>query len=150
MTLEGAKSKVIVDGQISNCFDIRRGVRQGDGLFATLFNLVFHKALKKNLEHSNTILNGLTQICGYADEISVIARTLLSLEAIYEELSRETRILGLEMSPNKTKYMRFSASPARRAAKEITINGARYEEITESIYLGTQICNDNRIGKEIQ
>ena len=68
MTLEGAQGKVIVDGKISNPFVISRGVRQGDGLSATLFNLVLHKALK-NLEQSNTILNRLTQICGYDDNI---------------------------------------------------------------------------------
>ena len=47
MTLEGAQAKVIVDGKISNLFNIGKGVRQGDGLSATMFNLVLHKALKK-------------------------------------------------------------------------------------------------------
>ena len=46
MTLEGAQAKVIVDGKISNSFLIDIGVRQGDGLSATLFNLVLHKAIK--------------------------------------------------------------------------------------------------------
>jgi hypothetical protein len=93
----------------SNPFNISRGVRHGDGLSATLFNLVLHKALK-NLEHSNTIINRLTQICGYADDILVMARTLPSLEAMCEKLlvNKETSILGLEMSPNKTKYEIFS------------------------------------------
>jgi hypothetical protein len=76
MTLEGAQAKVIVDGKISNTFFIDIGVRQGDGLSATLFNLVLHKALK-NLEQSNTILNRLTQICRYADDILVTAFQLL-------------------------------------------------------------------------
>ena len=49
MTLEGAQAKVIMDGKISNPFAIGSGVRQGDGLSATLFNLALHKALK-NLE----------------------------------------------------------------------------------------------------
>jgi hypothetical protein len=60
MTLEGAQVKVIVDGKISNPFIIDMGLRQGDGLSATLFNHVLHKALK-NLEQDNTILNRLTQ-----------------------------------------------------------------------------------------
>jgi hypothetical protein len=88
MKLEGAKAKVTVDGKISNPFDISRGVRQGYGLSATLFNLVLHKALT-NLKHSNTILNRLTQICGYADDILVTAMTLPALEVLCDELSRE-------------------------------------------------------------
>ena len=49
MTLEGVQTKVTVDGKISAPFTIDKGVRQGDGLSATLFNLTLHKALK-NLE----------------------------------------------------------------------------------------------------
>jgi len=59
MTLEGTDAKVIVDGRISTPFSIIIGVRKGNGLSATLFNLVIHKALK-TLEQSNTILNRLT------------------------------------------------------------------------------------------
>jgi len=44
--------------------------------------LVLHNALK-NLEQSNTILNKLTQICGYADDILVIATKMPALEAPY-------------------------------------------------------------------
>jgi hypothetical protein len=81
MTLDGAQAKVIVNGKISNPFVI------GDGLSATLFSLVLHKALK-NLEQSYMILNGLTQVCGYADDILVIARSLPALEALCVERSR--------------------------------------------------------------
>jgi sorting nexin-29 len=88
MTLKGAQAKVIVDGKISASFTIDKGVRQGDGLSATLFNLTLHKALK-NLEKNNMILKRLTQICGYADDILVIARSLPALEVLCIELSRE-------------------------------------------------------------
>jgi hypothetical protein len=37
MTLERAQAKVIVDAKISNLFNTGKGVRQGDGLSATLF-----------------------------------------------------------------------------------------------------------------
>jgi len=79
LTLEGAQAKVIVDGKISNPFVISRGVREGDGLYATLFNPILHIALK-NMEQSNTILNTLTQICGYVNDILVIARSLQLLK----------------------------------------------------------------------
>jgi hypothetical protein len=112
MMLERAQAKVIVDGKISNPVVIGRGVRQGGGLSATLFNLVLHKALK-NLDQSNTILNRLTQTCGYADDILVIARSLPALEALCVEISREAGRVGLVINSKKTKCMRFSASPSR-------------------------------------
>jgi len=117
-------------------------------LSATLFNLVLH--ILKNLEQSNMILDRLTQICGYADDILVIARSLAALEALCVELSREAGRLGLVVSPDKTKYMTFSASPSWRSMKGVTINGVTYEGVAEFIYLGPLISNDNSEEKEIQ
>jgi hypothetical protein len=94
-----------------------------------LFNLVLHKALK-NLEHSNTILNRLTQICGYVDDILVISSTLPALEVLCVDLSREASRVGQVTSHNKTKYMRFSVSPSRRSVKGATLNGVAYEGVT--------------------
>jgi hypothetical protein len=138
-----------IDGKISAPFTIDKGVRQGDGLSATLFNLTLHEALK-NLKKNNAILNRLTQICGYADDILVIARSLPALEVLCIELSREAGTVGLVVSPDKTKYVKFSASPSRRSMKGATINGVTYEGVTEFIYLGTLISNDNSVQKEIQ
>ena len=103
-------AKVIVDRKISNPVVISKGVRQGDGLSATPFNLVLHKAVQ-NLEQSNTILNRLTQICWYAD-ILVIARSLPALEELCAELSTEAGKVSLVVSPDNTKYMGFSAPPS--------------------------------------
>jgi len=110
MTLEGAQAKVIVDGKISAAFTVDKGIRQGDGLSATLYNLTLHKALK-NVEKNNTILNRLTQICGYADDILVIARSLPALEVLCIELSREAGRVGLVVSPDKTKYNEIFSIP---------------------------------------
>jgi len=148
MALEGAQAKVIVDGKISAPFVIGKQVRQGDGLSATLFNLALHKALK-NLEQSNTILNRLTQISGYVDDILVITRSLPALEALCIELSREAGRVGLVVSPDKTKYMRFSASQSWRSVKGATISGVTYG-VAKFMYLGALISNDNSVEKEIQ
>jgi hypothetical protein len=148
MTLEGAQAKVIVDGKISTLFGIGIGVRQGDGLSATQFKLVLHKVLKK-LEQNNTILSRLTQICGYADNILVIARSFPALEALCVNLSREAVKVRLVVSPDKTKYMRFSASTSRRSVKGVTTNSVTYEGVVEIIYLGTLTTNDNGVEKEI-
>jgi len=49
-------------------------------------------------------------MCGFADDILVIARSLPVLETICAEISREAGRVGLVINPDKTKYMRFSAS----------------------------------------
>jgi len=132
MTLEGAQGKVIVNGKISNPFVISGGVRQGAGLSAILFILVLHKVLK-NLEQSYTILSRLSRVCGYADDILVIVRSFPALEAMCAEISREAGRVGLVINPDKTKYMRFSASPSRRSVNGATINGVTYEGVAEFI-----------------
>jgi hypothetical protein len=80
----------------------------------------------------------------------VIARSLPALEILCTELSSEAGSVGLVVSPNKTKHMKFSLSPSRRSMKSATINGVTYEGVAEFIYLGTLISNDNSIQKEIQ
>jgi hypothetical protein len=54
------------------------------------------------------------------------------------------------VSPDKTKYIRFSAFSSRRSIKGATINGATYEAVAVFIYLGTLISNDYSVQKEIQ
>ena len=78
----------------------------------------------------------------------IIARSFPALEALCVELSREAGRVGLVVSPDKTKYMRFSASKSRRSVKGVSINGVTYEGVAEFIYLGTPISNDNSIEKE--
>jgi len=96
------------------------------------------------------ILNRLTPIRGYADDILITARSLPALEVLCVELSREAGRVGLVVSLDKTKYMRFSASSSQRSMKGATINGVTYEGVAEFVYLGTLISNDNSIQKEIQ
>jgi len=57
--------------------------------------------------------------------------------------------VGLVINPDKTKYMRFSASPPRRSVKGATINGVTYEGVVEFIYLVKLISNDTSAEKEI-
>ena len=66
------------------------------------------------------------------------------------KISREAGKVGLVINPEKTKNMRFSASPSRRSVKGATINDVTYVEVAEFIYLGTLISNDNSVEKEIR
>ena len=74
-----------------------------------------------------------------------------SLQGAFQLLiSREAGRVGLVINPDKTKYMRFSASKSRRSVKGATIEGVTFEGVAEFIILGTLISNDNSVEKEIQ
>jgi len=51
------------------------------------------------------LLPRLTQICGYADDILVIARSVPALEAMCIEISRKAGRVGLVINPDKTNYV---------------------------------------------
>jgi len=73
MTLENATAKVKIEGSMSNPFSIDSGVRQGDALSATLFNIALHEAVKDTI-NTGIIVNKSWQICAYADDLVMIAR----------------------------------------------------------------------------
>ena len=89
-----------MDGKKSNPFVEGREVKQGNGLLETLLNLLLNKTLKTP-EQSNKTLNKLTQICGYANDILVTARSLPDLEALCVERSREAGRVGLVINPTR-------------------------------------------------
>ena len=74
MTMKNTTARVKVTNKLSNSFTFNAGVRQGDGLSTTLFILVLHYGVQK-IDQKGTIFTKLSQICTYADDIVIIART---------------------------------------------------------------------------
>lgn len=63
--------------RISDLFDIRKKLRQGDGLSTLLFNLVLKGVIRrttnKNNKNNNKFLNA--DLLAYADDIDIIGRS---------------------------------------------------------------------------
>ena len=88
-------------------FQLNRGVRQGDALSATLFNLALQCALG-TVANNGTIGCKSTHICAYADDIVIIAKNLQVLKETFEDLNENAKSMGLEINCEKTKYMIIS------------------------------------------
>ena len=73
MTLKDSNGKVKIQGQSTEAFGIEIGLRQGDVLSTTLFNIVLEKLIR-NIETSSnrTIFNGTRQYIACADDVFIM------------------------------------------------------------------------------
>jgi len=100
MTMKNTTASVKVTNKLSNSFTFNTGVRQGDGLSTTLFILALHHGVQK-IDQRGTIFTKLSQICEYADDIVIVAKTQKKLTELYLDLEEETSKLGMEINENK-------------------------------------------------
>lgn len=107
MTLNDTKARVLIQGTITEDFMIGSGVRQGNKLSTTIFNILLHYAMG-DLCRGGYIINKSYQILAYADDVVIYARSLRNMAEIFEKLEKRTKEMGLIINEDKTKYLRMS------------------------------------------
>ena len=123
--MKNMKAVVKVNNQKTKIFEFKTGIKQGDGLSANLFIIALHKVIRK-IDQRGTIFNKLSQICAYADDVVLIARTKQKLMQMYEHLETEARRIGLSISETKTKYMFMSAVGSRTELQNLRIGNEEF------------------------
>jgi len=75
--LQDSNGKVKILGQMTDAFGIERGLRQGDGLSTTLFNIVL-EMVKRNIKTTpnGTIFNRMRQYKAYPDKVLIVGQLL--------------------------------------------------------------------------
>jgi hypothetical protein len=87
MTLENSKCRVKIQGVLSQQFDVKGGVRQGDPLSTVLFSLVLEYAVRNiTYNHGGTIFNRQHQLLAFSDDICTVARNPRALTDVFNEL----------------------------------------------------------------
>ena len=85
---------------------VSKGLKQGDTLSITLFNIVLDKANKDiRLPTNRTLYNQLSQIMAYADKAVILTINKGNLIGAIGKLVRAAKDQGLEIIECKTKYM---------------------------------------------
>lgn len=118
-TITNEKYAVIKVGRkITNIIDMEKGVRQGDGIAPVLFNIALEIAIRRSkIQTNGTIFTKSQQILAYADDLVLTSRRIQDLEEIYIELEKQTKMLGLKINIQKSKYMNVT----KKAAHQRTI-----------------------------
>ena len=95
-------------------------------------------------------LNGTHQLLSYVDDVNILGGSILNLRENAEALVAATRVIGLEVSADKTEYMVMSRDLNAGRSHSVRIDNSTFKRVEEFRYLGTTLTNQNSIAEEIK
>ena len=125
---------------------IKRGVRQGDTMSPKLFTATLESIFRRlNWENKGVKIDGeFLSNLRFADDIFLCTETPQELQQMLQELSDESRQMGLKMNITKTKVMVVDNTP-------INVNNVLIENVPGYVYLGQHYSlKEKNQDKEIQ
>lgn len=141
-TLTNTKSKVKFMGELSEPFEIKTGVRQGDGLSPLLFNCVLEKVIqewrmqKVEQKVDQPIKLGRTNVkvdcLAFADDLAILTRDTATAQKQIEILKEIAEKVGLQISFEKTEYM----ANLKHAPKFLNTKYGKIKRVHQFKYLG--------------
>ena len=145
---KNSKSAVMVDGGLSDPFDVTTGVLQGDVLAPFLFVVLVDYLLKKatlqldsgvvthprrSRRHPAKSLNDLD----FADDIALLESSISRAQAQLTKTAEAAADLGLVISAPKTEYMTVNCNPQ----PTLQVYGDPINHVSDFKYLGSMVAS---------
>ena len=132
-------NSIIYGEETSETFKSNMGVKQGDTLSTTLFNLFINDLPKEfNFEGNNPVTVGDTEISCllYADDLILMSTTHESLQKCITRLEHYCKTWQLEVNLKKTKIMIFNKQGSLIKKYKFYYKNNTLENVKEYKYLG--------------
>ncbi|VDO90815.1 unnamed protein product [Schistosoma margrebowiei] len=136
---DGLQCKVVHEGQLTDAFQVRTGVRQGCLLSPFHFLLVVDWITKTSTSEGKhgiqrTAQNQLDDL-DFADDLALLSHTHKQMQTKTASVVAVSASVGLSIHKGKTKVLKFKAENSN----PITLDGETLEDVEPFTYVGSII-----------
>jgi hypothetical protein len=136
---------------LSHNFPIQNSLKQGDAFSPLLLNFALEYAIRKVQQNQvGRKLNGTHQLLVYADDVNLLGDSVDTIKKNGESLIGTSKMVGVEVNAEKTKYMLLSRHQNAGQNQDIKMANGSFENVSQFKYLGTRARNQNLIQEEIK
>jgi hypothetical protein len=96
------------------------------------------------------ILNGTHQLLACADVVNIVGENIDAIQKTTKALLDASKEVGLEVNPEKTKYMLVPRCQKAGQRQSVKIENRSLESVAQFKYLGTTLTDQNCIHGEIK
>jgi RNAse (barnase) inhibitor barstar len=149
--VQKSKCKVKFNGELSEDFSVETGLRQGDALSPTLFNIALESVVREVLDDVTGLRIGeghQITLAAYADDIIIIGETEEDLKWSAEKLISKGKEIGLQVNEEKTKYL--IVSRREQVQNSLVVGGFTFERVSNFKYLGVDVNQQANSHEEIK
>ena len=137
---QGTCNQIRLNGVLGEKFSSMQGLKQGDNLSPTCFNVLINGLIEKiqSISKGIKIDDGeIVNILAYTDDIVILTETAEDMHTLLMEVSKWCKDWHISINIDKTKLVHFRKMPQHRSSEDFHISGKRIEIVKKYKYLGT-------------